>query len=331
MNYVLGVDGGASKTLCLVADVDGRLLGFGRAGGSNHQVCGLTAAMAEISSCVQDAVGQAQVTGEHVQSGVFCLAGADLPEDYAMLTQALQDLKLCQKTVVKNDTMAALRSGFSRPWGVVVVSGTGTNAAGRDPDGREIVLPGLGPIAGDWGGGGEISQEMIRLIMRAWDGRGQETVLLQMVLDELDVPSPEALLWMLYHEELEPGRLLGLVPLLFEAAHAGDEVARELVRRVGTEVGITARTLIQRLSLQDKDVEVVLGGGIFKARGTLLIDTVRGVIQEVAPRASVVLPKFEPVVGALLLGLEAADVQVAGPVQEKVEATLPRDLVIAGR
>jgi len=327
MNYVLGVDGGASKTFCLVASEDGHILGFDRGGPSNHQVCGLEPAMAEIAHSVGEALAQAQVSPQEVQLGIFCLAGADLPEDYAMLSQAVEDLGVCQKVVVKNDTMAALRSGLSRPWGVVVVCGTGTNAAGRAPDGHEIVLPGLGHISGDWGGGSDISQEIIRRVMRAWDGRGKPTVLLQMVLDSLSVSSPEFLLQMLYHKQLEQHQLLGLVPLLFEAAYAGDEVACQLVREVGTEVGITARTLIRRLSLQDKDVEVVLAGSIFKAKGPLLIDTVRGVVHEVAPRASIVLPKFEPVVGALFLVLEAAGVEVGGMVRENIETTLPQKLV----
>ncbi len=331
MNYVLGVDGGASKTLCLVGSEDGNILGFGRGGPSNHQVCGLEAAVAQIAHSVKEALAQAQASREEVRLGIFCLAGADLPEDYAMLSQAVEDLGVCPKVVVKNDTMAALRCGLSRPWGVVVVCGTGTNAAGRAPDGREIILPGLGYISGDWGGGAGISQEIIRRVMRAWDGRGKPTALLQMVLDCLGVSSPEFLLQTLYHNQLEQHQLLGLAPLLFEAAYIGDEVACQLVKEVGTEVGVTARTLIRRLSLQDKDVEVVLGGSIFKAKGPLLIDTVKGVVHEVAPRASIVLPKFEPVVGALFLALETAGVEVTGTVGENIRTTLPQELVIERR
>lgn len=328
---MLGVDGGASKTLCLVASEDGNILGFGRGGPSNHQVCGLEGAVTQITHSVGEGLAQAQASPEEVRLGMFCLAGADLPEDYAMLSQAVEDLGVCQKVVVRNDTMAALRSGLSRPWGVVVICGTGTNAAGRAPDGREIILPGLGHISGDWGGGAQISQEIIRHVMRAWDGRGKPTVLLQMVLDSLGAPSPEVLLQMLYHNQLEQHQLLGLVPLLFEAAYAGDEVACRLVREVGTEVGVTARTLIRRLSLQDKDVEVVLAGSIFKAKGPFLIDTIKGVVHQVAPRATIVLPKFEPVVGALFLGLEAAAVEVEGMVRENIRATLPQELVIERR
>jgi N-acetylglucosamine kinase-like BadF-type ATPase len=331
MNCAVGVDGGASKTLCLVGTEDGHVLGFGRGGGSNHQVCGLDAALGEIAHSVGEALAQAQASAQEVQLGMFCLAGADLPEDYALLSQRIEDLGVCQQAVVKNDTMAALRSGLSRPWGVVVICGTGTNAAGRAPDEREIILPGLGHISGDWGGGEEISQQIIRLVMRAWDGRGKPTVLSQMVLEALDVPSVELLLRMLYHHQIEEEQLLGLVPLLFEAAYGGDEVACRLVREVGLEVGVTARTLIRRLSLQDADVEVVLGGSIFKAKGPLLIDTITGVIHEVAPRASIVLPEFEPVVGALFLALEAAGVQVRGMVRENIRTTLPRGLIIERR
>ena len=329
MNYVLGVDGGASKTLCLVATDDGHIVGFGRGGPSNHQVSGLEGAVAQISRSVQEALAQASV--QDVRLGLFCLAGADLPEDYAMLSQALDSLGACQKAVVKNDTMAALRSGLSRPWGVVVICGTGTNAAGRAPDGRELILPGLGHISGDWGGGEAISQEIIRRAMRAWDGRGKPTLLLQMILDRFGASSPEDVLQMLYRKQLEQHQLLGLAPLAFEAAYAGDDVACELVKEVGTEVGVTARTIIRRLSLQDEDVEVVLAGGVFKARGPLLIDTVQAAVHEVAPRAAIVLPKFEPVVGALFLALETVGVGVTGSVTENIRTTLPQELVIERR
>jgi len=329
MNCVLGVDGGASKTLCLVASQDGSVLGLGCAGPSNHQICGLSEAAAQIGQSVQQALIQASV--EEAALGMFCVAGVDLPEDYALLLPAVRRLQVSQQIVIKNDTMAALRSGRSRPWGVVVVSGTGTNAAGRALDGQEIVLPGLGQISGDWGGGSAISLEIVRRVMRAWDGRGEPTMLLQMALNALGAPSPEALLRMLYHNQVEQEQLLGLVPLLFEAAHAGDAVACALVTEIGTEVGITARTLIRRLSLQDKNVEVVLAGGMFKAKGPLLIDTVKAVIHEVAPRAVIVLPRVEPVVGALLLALEAIGVQVDGAVRRNIQTSLPPLLLIERR
>lgn len=328
MRYVLGVDGGNSKTHALVLDENGQSLGFGRAGGGNHQTRGFKAAQREILRATGTAIKEAGLSNQMLDMGCFCLAGADFPEDYAMLQVAMEDLGLTKNTLIKNDTIAALRSGLTRSWGVAIICGSGFNAGGRAPDGREFVLPGQGPESGDWGGGGTLSQEMIRMVMRAWDGRGKPTLLTQCILQALEVPSEEVLLSQLYHGEIQHSRLLALVPLLFEVAEAGDEVARELVIQMGNEIGITALAIIRRLGLVGEDVEVILGGSVFKGKGPLLLDTINQVVHTQAPRARVVKPRFEPVVGAALLALEAMGVNVDKQLYKTLESTLPDRLII---
>lgn len=322
MRYVLGVDGGSSKTHALVVDERGRVLGFGQGGASNHQVHGLQPAMSELRRAVKSALDNAGLSPSVIELGYFCLSGADLPEDYTVLQEAVEALNLGQSIIIKNDTMAALRSGTSRSWGVVIICGTGFNAAGRSPGGQEIVLPGLGPMSGDWGGGYSLSQEMIRLVMRAWDGRGKPTLLTDLVLGALSGDSVEKLLSMLYHEQIDSRDLLDLVPLLFEASDAGDEVAQDLVVRMGTEVAVSANALIRRLSLAEEDVEVVLGGSVFKGKGDLLLDTITGLVHKEAPRAHIVKPRHEPVVGAVLLALEAVGVVVDEALYQLLEDSL---------
>jgi len=332
MGLVLGVDAGATKTFALIADERGRILGFGQGGPGNHQVAGPEPALAEIRRACEEALARAGASPP-VELGFFGLAGADLPVDFALLTPAIEDMGLAQQVRIKNDTMVALRAGLKRSWGVAVICGTGFNAGGIGPDGREVQLPGLGALSGDWGGGGDITREVIRLICRAWDGRGQPTMLTEMVLEALGLPSVEELISQLYQSEFDyyPGqfdqrRLLGLVPLVFEAAYQGDQVAQDLLVRVGTEVGITASAIIKRLGVEDTDVEVVLGGSVFKGKGPLLVDTVTQVVHRVAPRATIVLPEFEPVVGAVFLALESLGVGVNEAVYANVRASLPRGL-----
>jgi len=332
MGLVLGVDAGATKTFALIADERGRILGFGQGGPGNHQVAGPEPALAEIRRACEEALARAGASPP-VELGFFGLAGADLPVDFALLTPAIEDMGLAQQVRIKNDTMVALRAGLKRSWGVAVICGTGFNAGGIGPDGREVQLPGLGALSGDWGGGGDIAREVIRLICRAWDGRGQPTMLTEMVLEALGLPSVEELISQLYQSEFDyyPGqfdqrRLLGLVPLVFEAAYQGDQVAQDLLVRVGTEVGITASAIIKRLGVEDTDVEVVLGGSVFKGKGPLLVDTVTQVVHRVAPRATIVLPEFEPVVGAVFLALESLGVGVNEAVYANVRASLPRGL-----
>ncbi len=329
MSIVLGVDAGASKTFALVADEGGRILGFGQGGTGNHQVAGPEPALAEIKRASEKALAQAGASTP-ADLGFFGLAGADLPIDFSFLTPAIQGMNLAQRVCIKNDTMVALRAGLKRSWGVAVICGTGFNAGGIGPDGREIQLAGLGALSGDWGGGGEIAQEVIRLMCRAWDGRGQATALTEMALRALGQPSVEELISLLYQSQYDyyPGQfdhshLLTLVPLVFEAAYGGDRVAQSLVVRVGTEAGITASAIIRRLGLETTDVEVVLGGSVFKGKGPLLVDTVTQVVHQAAPQACIVLPKFEPAVGAVFLGLESMGREVNESVYANVRASLP--------
>ncbi len=332
MTLVLGVDAGASKTFALVADEDGHSLGFGQAGPGNHQVAGPEPALAAIRHSVEEALARADAASP-VRFGLFGLAGADLPMDFALLTPAIEEMDLAHQVRVKNDTMVALRAGLTRRWGVAVICGTGINAGGIGPDGQEIQLPGLGPLSGDWGGGGDIVQEVIFLICRAWDGRGRPTALTEMALDTLGMPSVEQLIAQLYRGQLETYAggfdqqgLLDLVPLVFEAAYAGDQVAQGLVARLGTEVGTTASAIIKRLGVKSTDVEVVLAGSVFKGKGPLLLDTVTQVVHKTAPRATIVRPAFEPVVGAVLLALESLGTQVSEEVYDNLQATLPDEL-----
>ncbi len=304
MRIFLGVDAGGSKTHALLVDEAGAVLGSGAGGTGNHQMSGLDSAVREISQAVCQALNAAQVEPGQVELGCFCLAGADLPQDFHMLQSALVGQELARQVVIKNDSIAALRSGLTRSWGVAVICGSGFNAAGRGKDGREIVLPGLGAISGDWGGGGDLVIEMIRAVMRAWDGRGRPTMLTRAVLERLGKSSEEELLSALYNRKLTRRHMLPLTPLLFDVADAGDSVARELVVRMGTEAGVTANALLRRLDLQDTDAEVVLSGSVFKGRGTLLLDSVRQVVRAVAPAARIARPRLEPVAGAALLALD---------------------------
>jgi N-acetylglucosamine kinase-like BadF-type ATPase len=326
VSYILGIDGGGSKTFALVADERGQLLGFGQAGPSNHQGPGLEAAMAAVERAGRRALEQAGVRTDDIAIVSCGLGGADLPEDFAMLQPALEHLNLGARVDLRNDTQVALRAGTHASWGVVLVCGTGFNVAGRAPDGREICFPSLGWLSGDWGGAAMLAMEMVRLVMREADGRGDRTALTPMLLSALDQPSAYELMRALYHKQIERPLLLNTVPLLFRAAMQGDAPAQGLIIQLGEELGISAVAVIRRLGLETQPVEVVLAGSVFKGEGPLLSDTLLQVIHRAAPEAMLVRPAFEPVVGSVLLGLEAAGVRVDDELYERLQGTLPEAL-----
>jgi N-acetylglucosamine kinase-like BadF-type ATPase len=328
MTYILGVDGGGSKTLAVVADETGEVLGIGRTGSANHQVLGLDRAMEQVRRAVERAFALSGVQPEEVEAAAYCIAGADLPEDFELLSPALAELRLAQRMHLENDIVASLRSGSDRRDVVVVGWGSGVNALGRNAAGREIRLPALGWISGDWGGGGDLGREAIFLVVRGDDGRGRPTALREPVLAAFDVSDVDALIRKLYFGERERVATHSLAPIVFAAANAGDGVARDLVERSGIEVADTALALLRRLDILDVPTDVVLAGSIFKTELPLLIDTVRCRLNEAAPLARLVRPEVEPVLGALFCGFDLVKREVHGAIRARAKVSYER---FAGR
>jgi N-acetylglucosamine kinase-like BadF-type ATPase len=306
ISHFLGVDGGNSKTHALVISDHGDLLGFGTGGPSDFQQFGLQAARKAWSEAMHGALSQAGLSTQDIRLGCFCLAGADLPEDYQLLESETSVIARPMPVLVKNDSLAALHAGLhGSPFGVTVVLGSGFNAAGRGKDGQEIVLAGLGYLSGDYGGGGWIAEQMIRAVMRAWDGRGPATTMREPVLQALGSRDEMDLIRSLRKGVVE-GKLLSLVPIAFEAAYDGDQAAQSILTFIGVEAGTAAGTLIRRLGLQEEAVPVVLSTSIFRGKGPLLLDVIGATVHRTAPKARIVTPDFVPVVGAALAALEAA-------------------------
>jgi N-acetylglucosamine kinase-like BadF-type ATPase len=327
VKHVLGVDGGNSKTFALTADIEGRVLGFARAEGSNHERIGFTEAEFVLERVARESLAQAGMEAP-IDFGFWGLAGADVPSDFEVLDAIVARIGAAKKNTVKNDLAAAMGAGLSRGWGVGIVFGAGFSAGGLAPDGREIKLPSMGSATGDWGGASVLAMEVLRLAHRSYDGRGDRSVLEKRVPAVLGISSFEELPARIRDETIDwEAACAELPPLLFEVAAAGDEVARGLVARVGEEVGTTAAALIERLELQETDVEVVLGGSVFRGEGSLLLETVRTTIRKPAPRARVVLPEFHPVVGAVFQAMRSLGIDVDDRIRGNTRASLPTELL----
>ena len=320
MPLVLGVDGGNSKTEVWLASADGELLGTARGGTTSHQQVGLERGMSLLGELILTAARAGKVSIEDrrplAAHGVFCLAGADFPSDVRSLSHAVSGLGAAAKVTVLNDAFAGLRAGASRPWGVALVCGHGVNGAAVSPAGRMARFDGVGDIAGDWGGGTSIGYAALGAAVRGRDGRGPRTALEQLVPEFFGAASPPALVKTLYFKPQLQTRIDELAPLTFEAATAGDVVARGIIDRLADELVAMAGALIRRLRLTRTDVEVVLTGGIFKATDPGFYARLEAGIRVTAPNAQLVRLTAPPVLGAALLALDA----VARSERERVAA-----------
>ena len=238
---VLAIDGGNSKTDVCLLSTEGRLLGYARGPGSNHQVIGVDAAFDVLAGLVGEAAAEAGIDARSTlaQHAAVYLAGADFPREREMLLGRVSPAGWAAEVSLDNDTFALLRAGTSSPDRIAVVCGAGINCVGVSAAGEVLRFPSVGAISGDWGGGATLGTEALFHAVRAEDGRGQPTALREAIMDHFGTPSVVDVTAALHFGELPRSRLHELVPLLFRVAAAGDGPARGVVERLAQEVFLT--------------------------------------------------------------------------------------------
>jgi 6-phospho-beta-glucosidase len=301
---VLAVDGGNAKTDLALVEASGRVLALVRGGRSSPHYVGVDRSVELLEELLAEAVSRAGMARRRADTAQIMVAGADLPEEREALRSRIELRDWSERLVVDNDTLALLRSGTDRGWGVAVVCGSGINCIGVAPDGRQVRFPSLGAITGDWGGGGDVGEAALMAAARSADGRGPKTILERTVPNRFGFAEPFEVAQALHLHELPDERLRELSPVVFAAAQEGDQVAAGIVDRVVSEVVSFATAAMGRLELTDQAPDVVLGGGLMRAASRGVIERIERGVRETAPAAGVVVSYTGPIVGAALLGVD---------------------------
>jgi N-acetylglucosamine kinase-like BadF-type ATPase len=307
--HVLGIDAGGTKTVALLADADGRVVGEGRAGAANLQ----TEGELEVEKILHTVIEQA-TSGGHVAPVAVCLgmAGVDREDDGQVMRDIMRRLGFRASTLIVNDALIALVAGAGASPGVVVISGTGSIAYGVSHRGLAARAGGWGPTLGDEGSGYWIGRRALAAVMRDLDGRGPQTALTPLVLEHFSLPHPEALVAEIYHRPQGRRAVASLGAVVDRARAEGDAVAIEIMTKAAHELALAAASVISRLDMRGELFPILLAGGMLK-HGAWLSGELRRRMAEVAPRSSVEPLTEEPAVGAVRLALAEARGSVRVP------------------
>jgi N-acetylglucosamine kinase-like BadF-type ATPase len=300
---IVAVDGGNSKTDLALVGEDGVLHALVRGPLSSPHHLGAEGAIAVLDGLLERAAGQAGVEPP-VEVAALYLAGVDFPAEEDAFRGLVESRGWARRTLVGNDTHAALRSGTDAGWGVAVVCGAGINCTGVAPDGREARFPSLGDISGDWGGGLDVGTAAIFAAARSEDGRGPKTSLERSVPAHFGVETPYELAQEIHAGRVPYRRAIELAPLVLESAE-DDPVAADIVERLAREIVTMARVALERLDLTDASAAVVLGGGLFRSGNGHLLGAIEAGLREVSPTITAHRPAAPPIAGAALLALDA--------------------------
>lgn len=321
MGCVLGIDGGGSKTVCVLMDDTGQVLGRGEAGASNYQSVGIKATLRSIQSAIHatsvEALQKTQAanfTGTvKVEAICLGLAGVDRPMDIQVVHGLVQQLKnsnfltitwALQPTniVICNDAKIALMGGVGHAVGIVASAGTGSIVFGRNHQGYTKRVGGWGHILGDEGSAYNIAVQGMKAALRAYDGRDLPTSLQEYLKQHLGLQSIENLIEVIYQRGWGVKEIAALAPVVDRAASSGDGVANAIIDGAVKELVLATSIVIDAIFSPMEVFEVVTAGSVWQGSSKIREKFEASIVTK-APEAKVIVPRYEPAYGAGLLAL----------------------------
>ncbi|MBI1280166.1 MAG: ATPase [Anaerolineaceae bacterium] len=312
--YFLGVDVGGTKSHAVISDETGTVLGFGAGGTGNHEMIGYDGFASVIESVTNHALATAGLEKRDLTAIGMGIAGLDWPRDEPLHRDVIRQIGLCAPMELVNDAVIGLIAGSRTGWGVSLVAGTGSNCRGRDANGREGRVSGVGNWSGEYGGAGDLVRVAMHSVTKAWSCRGPETSLGRKFVEYVGAKDVTDLLEGLSRDRYQ---LQGqAVMVVFEAAHEQDAVAVEAIRWLGHELGDLAIGVIRQLQFENLDFDLVLTGSVYKG-SPLVAKVVAETVHKVASGAALVRLTAPPVVGAVMLAMEQVKLDHI-PLREKL-------------
>jgi N-acetylglucosamine kinase-like BadF-type ATPase len=300
--HVVGIDAGGTKTVALLADASGQIVGSARGPGANLQSAGELAVEKVIHQVMTEALG-----GRSLVPSAICLgmAGVDRDQDKHVVVGILRRIGATARLLVVNDALIALEAGVGGHPGIVIVAGTGSIAYGRNERGEAARAGGWGYVLGDEGSGYWMGRRALRAVVRAADRRGPPTALSPRILAHFEVERPDDLVHEVYFQTLSPQAIAALARSVHEAAEEGDYVAGQIIDLGARELMAAAVSVAERLDLVRAPITVLLAGGLFVAVPRLE-DRLTASARAILPEARVRRLAIDPAEGAVRLALAEA-------------------------
>ncbi|HYH00634.1 MAG TPA: BadF/BadG/BcrA/BcrD ATPase family protein [Terriglobales bacterium] len=295
MALYLGIDGGGTKTICTVGD-ENAVLGTGTSGGSNVIRLGEPEARKSVQTAILSACEAASVQPADVERTCIGVAGASVPQVREAIRRFISEIA-GGEVIVVGDNEVALEAAFSGAPGVIVASGTGSIAYGRNEHGQTARAGGHGFAISDEGSGHWIGRAAVVAAMRAFD-RQQDTQLHCYIQDAFQVETREQVVKVA--NATPPPNFARLFPLVVQAAESGDTVASEVLARAGEELAELAIIVLQKLWPDSTVPRVGIVGGVFQNSAAVRRSFQRALLSKY-PQANVNVSVAEPVAGALSL------------------------------
>jgi N-acetylglucosamine kinase-like BadF-type ATPase len=320
MEIIAGIDSGATSTKIMLVNLEGKVLIYSEAPPANPFVVGDKLAARILINALHKSVSRIGKKIRDIKSVAFGLTGYN-----PYLEKFIKKYCKIEKIAVLDDQIIALEGALLGKPGVVVYSGTGSFAIGKNFKNEIVRVGGRGYLLSDEGSGFYIGQEALRAAYRGFDGRGEKTLLTKYILRYYNVRDFNELWYVLHSKPFATSNIAQLAPLVFKAAKEKDLVSLKIIKSAAEELTLMAKAVSIKLNLNSGTFPVSFSGNIFKSKlfkeyfSTILISEV--------PNAYIIKPKFPPVVGSIIFGFKNLGLNVSSKILNTIKKTIKKEVV----
>ncbi|HTS11609.1 MAG TPA: BadF/BadG/BcrA/BcrD ATPase family protein [Candidatus Limnocylindrales bacterium] len=300
--YFLGFDGGGTKTECVVAGADGKVLVRATSGPSNPLRAGYTKAWFNLSEAADVVLGRMKITSSHVRGICAGLGGASRPGVARRVTAFFERSFPNAEIEVTTDQEIAYEAAFGTGEGIILIAGTGSAAFGRDAQGRRARAGGRGPWFSDEGSGFDVGRRAVQAVVLADEGRGPATALSGRLLETLQMREWDTLTDAVTKnaDDVFPR----VFPLVAQLADEGDAVSREILATGAASLASLAAAVAEKLGGRDREVRIAKVGGE-NGRSRFFDSAIDTALTDLLPKWRPVKAEISPAEAAVRVAVRA--------------------------
>lgn len=270
--YILGIDGGGTRTTACLADLEGRIVQEYITGSSNYKSVGIENVKDNMINAV---LGVISKLGEEdkikIESACFGIAGNDTENDLEIYKKIIFNERLAAfldplKTMICNDSRIGLEAGSASENRIMIICGTGSNCFGINQFGEEAYAGGWDYILGDEGSGYDIAIKALKAVMKSYDGSGRSTILNKEILKHLSFGYELEIVGWIYKKDISKEIISDIARVVCVSANMGDRISQEILENAAAEIEIIISTVAKKLKISDKEFDLVLVGSVFECK-----------------------------------------------------------------
>jgi len=245
------MDGGGTKTKCILTDINLNPIYETSGGPSNFLVIGTEKVSETILDLIVDCTTSQKISSNDIESIVLGTTGGGRRSDAEVLeNQIIEDASqksiVINKLRVESDARIALEGAFSGKEGSILIAGTGSIMFGKDNKGEIHRVGGFGRFIGDEGSGYRIGRIGLNAVARYFDGRAKQTKIADLLSQEFSISSSEELITEVYRNNFN---IASVAPLVFDAAESGDKIAQRILEDEADELMLHISAMKEKLNV----------------------------------------------------------------------------------